>query len=80
MRRAVLRHDPGMQADIRDLRRLREKTAMARAEALRLGNRVLASLLAKAMAGIDLKIEEVEENYTRTRPQIEALKRLVGAT
>ena len=69
-----------MQADIQDLQKFREQVAIARAEALRLGDTRLASLLAKSMVGIDLTIAELEEDYARTRPQVEALKRLVVAT
>ena len=69
-----------MQGDIQELHRLREKVAIARAEALRLGHTKLAALLAKSMIGIDLTIAELVEIDTRTRPQVEALKRLIGAT
>ena len=69
-----------MQANMQDLHRLREQTVIARAEALRLGKTALVSLLTKSIVGIDLTIAELEEDYARTRPQVEALKRLIGAT
>ncbi len=69
-----------MQTDIEELHGFREKVAIARTEALRLGHKKLAERLAQSMVGIDLTIAELEEDYARTRPHIEALKRLVGAT
>ena len=69
-----------MQGDIQELHKLREKIAIACTEALRLGHTKLASLLARSMVEIDLTIAELDEGYARTQPQVEALKRLIGAT
>ena len=68
-----------MTADIQDLHIFREKIAVARAEALRLGNTRVAAILINSILGIDLTIAELEECHTRTLPHVEALKRLVGA-
>ena len=69
-----------MEGDIQDLYRLREKTVIARAEAQRLGHTALAAILTKSIAGIDLTIAELDAIHARTRPQVEALKRLIGVT
>ena len=69
-----------MRGDIRDFYKIREKTVIAWAEALRLGKTALVALLTKSIVGIDLTIAELEEDYARTRPQVEALKRLIGVT
>ena len=68
-----------MDENIRDLHIFREQIANARAEALRLGNTRLGALLLKSIVGIELTIAELDESYARTLPQVEALKRLVGA-
>ena len=75
---AVLKQDPGMQADLQELHKFREKVAIARAEALRLGHTKLAERLAQSMVGIERTIAELEEDYARTGPQV--VKRLIGAT
>ena len=69
-----------MEGDIHDLRRFRDKIAAAYAEAMRLGDSRVASIMMRSMVGIDLTIEQLKRDHARTRPQIEALKRLIGAT
>ena len=69
-----------MHADVRDLYRLREQTNVARAEALRLGNPALHAILTMSLLAIEERLTEFGEHHARTRPQVETLKRLVGAT
>ena len=69
-----------MEGDLQNLRRFRDKIAAVYAEALRLGDARVASIMMKNMIEVDSTIEKLEQDYARTRPQVEALKRLVGAT
>ena len=52
----------------------------ARTRALRLGNRALHALLTMSLVAVEDHLAKLEEDYARTQPQVEALKRLVGAT
>ena len=69
-----------MRARIQDLQNLHQEIEVARAAALRLGNPALHTILTMSLLAVEDSLAKLEEDYARTRPQIEALKRLVGAT
>lgn len=69
-----------MHADIQDLRKLHQEIEAARAEATRLGNPTLNTILTMGLLAVEDRLAEFAEGDARTRPQVEALKRLIGAT
>ena len=68
-----------MPSDIQDLRNYRDEINKARSEATRLGNPTLHAILTMSLLAVEKRLSELGE-HARTTPQVEALKRLIGAT
>ena len=67
-----------MQCEMQSLRKYREEIEAARAEALRLGNATLHTILTMGLLAVEDKLKKLGDSHARTAPQVEALKRLIG--
>ena len=66
-----------MRARIQDLQKLHQEIEVARAGALRLGNPTLHTILTMSLLAVEDNLAKLEEDYVRTLPQVEALKKLM---
>ena len=65
---------------MQDLQKLYQEIEAARAEATRLGNPTLHAILTMSLLVVGEKLAGLGDVHARTTPQVEALKRLIGAT